>query len=648
MSIKAFRVITGMGTALIVSLLLVACNNTPNAVSPSPTPTMDDSLVPTKATDIPPWNGASIIGIPTGTQGRVFNMTIGLSGTRASEYLNNGVKQYRMTAVIHLSKSDEYGRDGPIQALNIALSQTFEMYGYSFFVTEIRPTHYKSGDPPGASGGGMVELLCIPTTDISKATSPSTDTTQVTWSWIPTPGNKIDDTTIAYFPEGGAYVQSGKTLNLVWLADNNVEAYVLAENQFVEVRDTGTVTASLVYGSGKVGSINWTVKESAKYYAVVKASSESGSSVILYSAILGTKIPAPGSTSTSGNTPNVPPEDLTNTKPPTITVSPNTSKNPPPPLQAPVFTVPLPRTDCNVQLPVLGGVPPYSWSVWSGQMPDGYQLDSSGYITGTLPSTPSTARQMSLSGVQMKVQDSAGTIVMVQHAGGVSNDNSFFYGFVRPHYYNPAVQPGIKQNPAVAYTDSVFHFSPFVTGGVRPLTFFANGLPQGLTCDSSTGIIEGTPARSAAGQIYSVLVYGKDAAGHTMAGAENAGVYITVVDRSPTTTTTTSGAIPNIIGAWHGTLEGSGTFTMNINEQYGSSFTGTMDVTFPGLVLTGMNITNGKIESYGPVPSLGFSAAKGSFTFRFDGAVKGNAVSGTYSGGATGYSYSGTWNGTRP
>jgi hypothetical protein len=130
-----------------------------------------------------------------------------------------------------------------------------------------------------------------------------------------------------------------------------------------------------------------------------------------------------------------------------------------------------------------------------------------------------------------------------------------------------------------------------------------------------------------------------------MSGEGYAGLYITVVDRSPTPSTDTeSGGIPEVVGAWHGTQSRSGTFTMMIDEQDGSRAIGTISLTFPGLVLSIMPF-DARIGSDG---TLSFTARKGSFAFRFEGQVQGDAISGTYSGGASGYNYSGDWQGTRP
>lgn len=520
MGLKIFQ-----SAALIVivtfSVILTSCDEIPpDTVTPTATRVQEN--LPTRVnTDLSKWDGARVISIPRGTQGQIGDVRIGLTNTKASEYINkSGEMQRGMVADLIISI-----KDGATEPKPVYLGQSFESGGYAFLVEEIKPTNLKPDSPDGATGGGSISLLCIPAKEINKPA----------------------------------------------------------------VSSTPSASISPIIPTGKL-----------------------------------TSTPAPS---------------FSPTITPVITPTPVSGTNSPPPLLAPVFTVPLARTNCYVQLPVLGGVPPYSWSIWSGQLPAGYSLDSFGRITGSFTGTGDV-----YIGAQMVVRDSAGTTVMVKHDGNVNSNIIFTYGFVRSGYYNPGEQPGCKENPAVCYTDCTFHFSPFVAGGTKPLTFFANGLPLGLSCDSSTGIIEGKPAKSAAGQVYQVAVYGKDAAGNV--GAGSAGLYISVVDRSPATTTTGSktGSIPEIVGAWHGTLAGSGTFTMYITSQSGSSAPGNISLKYPGLVISSIPFT-ADIKSDG---TLGFTATKGSFTFRFDGKVQGNAVSGNYSGGATGYTYGGTWQGTRP
>lgn len=144
--------------AFTVIFLLVACNNTtPTPVSPSPGPTPDDSLLPTKATNIPSKSG-TIIGIPRGTQGQIGNVRIGLSTTGGADYVDvNGVQQHGMTATIQL-----FAKEGPSEWKTVYLGQSFQFNEYTFFVMEIRPTHLNPGDPPGTIGGGLISLLAMP------------------------------------------------------------------------------------------------------------------------------------------------------------------------------------------------------------------------------------------------------------------------------------------------------------------------------------------------------------------------------------------------------------------------------------------------------------------------------------------------------
>jgi hypothetical protein len=385
MDIKVPRIITGIGLALVITLLFAGCEN----ITPTPSPTPlnpDDSLLPTEiTTSLSDWDGADVIYITQGTQGQIDDVRIGLSATRAENYIDkNGDMQRGMTADIHL-----FLRDGLTEYKTVYLGQTFKFGEYSFFIREIRPTNLKADSPDGASGGGLISLLCLPTKDM-------------------------------------------------------------------------------------------------------------------------------GNTTTTAEEPTPPTENLDNNTPEVATGAPA-------PLLAPIFTLETFPTNNFIQLPALGGVPPYTWSIWSGSLPSGLVLSSSGVITGDR-----VIGQESGSSPQFMVTDSASTTVMVQHFWGSWARQDFYFGYVRAGYNNPAEQPGCKNNPAVAYTDSIFNFIPCIQGGVQPLTFLVpGGLPEGLKCESDTGVICGTPSKASAGQVYYIIVYGKDSAGHAL----DNGLYITAIDR---------------------------------------------------------------------------------------------------------------------
>jgi hypothetical protein len=129
-------------------------------------------------------------------------------------------------------------------------------------------------------------------------------------------------------------------------------------------------------------------------------------------------------------------------------------------------------------LVVSGGIGPYTFSVTSGSLPPGLTLNATmGRITGT-PAAAGTY------GFTVKVADSKGnydtaTCAIVVKASPVNLDcGTCGNGNAKIWYY---------------YSDSAH-----ATGGVAPYTYFvvSGSLPRGITLNSSTGRISGTPTAS--------------------------------------------------------------------------------------------------------------------------------------------------------
>lgn len=125
-----------------------------------------------------------------------------------------------------------------------------------------------------------------------------------------------------------------------------------------------------------------------------------------------------------------------------------------------------------------GGVPPYTFSIISGSLPPGLTLNSStGAITGTPTQAGSfsfTAQVMDSSGGQNNTTTSNCTIVVAPPPITLSCANS-------------TAQVGMP------YSSSLV-----ASGGVPPYTFsiLSGSLPPGLTLNSSTGAITGTPTQA--------------------------------------------------------------------------------------------------------------------------------------------------------
>jgi titin len=124
---------------------------------------------------------------------------------------------------------------------------------------------------------------------------------------------------------------------------------------------------------------------------------------------------------------------------------------------------------------VSGGAAPYTWSVSAGTLPAGLILNPS---TGAVTGTPTSSGPASFT---LKVTDSA--------TGTATQAESFTIS-AEPSFTSPALPGG--------EVGAVYDFTPAVTGGNGSLTWSVTGgtLPAGLTLDTSTGAVIGTPTTS--------------------------------------------------------------------------------------------------------------------------------------------------------
>jgi len=191
--------------------------------------------------------------------------------------------------------------------------------------------------------------------------------------------------------------------------------------------------------------------------------------------------------------------------------------------------------DVFVQLPAAGGLPPYTWTLWStgntpssykAGLPDGLELDPKGYLTGTLGTNPANYF------FALMLQDSGGSSVVTEHSlvvkgtattepsygeggpsfGGVLTIRSFEFSAGR-HYGRLGQSGWLSRGVADFTSDQFVYMVPFVHGGNRPWNFIVSGLPEGLTYDPATGIIYGTLDSAPRRTPIDVRSYLKDAAG---------------------------------------------------------------------------------------------------------------------------------------
>lgn len=136
---------------------------------------------------------------------------------------------------------------------------------------------------------------------------------------------------------------------------------------------------------------------------------------------------------------------------------------------------PLPNGTVGIaysqRLAALGGTAPLTWSITTGSVP-GLLLDEGGGLTGS----PTTAGTYNLS---INVKDSVGAMATKAFALTIA-PSALTITSSRDLSTSGFGDPLTRQLEA--------------SGGVPPYTWTANGLPDGLSIDSATGVISGTPA----------------------------------------------------------------------------------------------------------------------------------------------------------
>ena len=182
----------------------------------------------------------------------------------------------------------------------------------------------------------------------------------------------------------------------------------------------------------------------------------------------------------------------------------------------PAGEVGVPYSD---QLTASGGTGALTWSVSSGSLPGGLALNSS---TGLLSGTPTASGSFSF------------TVRITDTAGGTASKAVTLSIAAAPLLLNPA--PPSAQ-AGVAYSDTLA-----VTGGTGPFTWSVSSgsLPAGVTLNSSTGVLSGTPATPG---LYSFTVRVSDAFGQTATQGLNLTVAVgpIVIATSASTGTATQG-----------------------------------------------------------------------------------------------------------
>ena len=165
-----------------------------------------------------------------------------------------------------------------------------------------------------------------------------------------------------------------------------------------------------------------------------------------------------------------------------------TTTSPPTSSSLTIVTVNMPSgvldSSYSVALTAKGGTAPYVWSVLSGTLPSGLQLNSS---TGVISGSPSTAGEQTVQvGVEDSEQSSARATLTISIASKTSSSA-------------PTQQLSIKSaSPPDATVGQSYSFTLAAQGGTAPYSWStASGvLPQGLQLNASQGLIKGTPTQA--------------------------------------------------------------------------------------------------------------------------------------------------------
>ncbi|MFI5115777.1 MAG: beta strand repeat-containing protein [Terriglobales bacterium] len=166
-----------------------------------------------------------------------------------------------------------------------------------------------------------------------------------------------------------------------------------------------------------------------------------------------------------------------------------------------------------------GGLPPYTWSVSSGSLPNGLTLTSNSDGTGTISGTPTT-----LGPYTFTVQVADGETPPA--TGNSGSLNIYIEGFVT--ISNTSLPDG---NVAIFYDTQLI-----ATGGLAPYTWSltSGSLPPGLSLTTTSGVISGTPTTTGA---YPITVQVVDS---ESTPATASGMFTITINPTPPLQVTTS------------------------------------------------------------------------------------------------------------
>ena len=444
------------------------------------------------------------------------------------------------------------GTNDPLDSTPVVLGTVPLVYGHASLTTSaLLPDHYHltatySGDATDGYAAGSTTLVQVvlanPTTTVSSSASTITSGQSVTFtatvdpdgqSFVPLGSvtfldgstalatvalNSLDQSTANSSSQVATFTTSSlpsgvNSITAVYSGDLNFDGS--SSTAFAQTVNQAPAFTSSSAASFTVGATNSFTLETTGYpaptFAVTTGTLPNGLTLDATTGILSGN-PAVGTTgvynlvitASNGLSPNATQNfTLTVNTPPTITVT-----------TLPDWTANQPYSQT---ITVTGGSDPITFAVTSGSLPTGLSLDSS---TGEITGSPTTVTGSPFSF----------TITATDAANATTSQN-----------YAVAINP----SPTIATTslpnwtiDQPYSQTVGVTGGSDPITFAlsAGNLPTGLSLNSSTGEITGTPTTTT-GSPFDFTITATDAANATTSQS-----YTVAINPPPTIATTT---LPN-------------------------------------------------------------------------------------------------------